>query len=142
MESDTRTYEGDWDSLPDFRNLRPVKDGDLPGFDLSPSNQPEYFALQYQGYIDVPRDGVYAFFTDSDDGSRLLIDDNLIVDNDGLHSRKEVRGVVALASGLHKICVQYFQKGGGREFVVSFEGPEIEKQVIREAVLFHQKKEN
>ena len=131
--------EGDWDSLPDFSKLKPVKEGHLPGFDLSPRNQPEYFGIQFEGYVKAEQDGVYAFFTDSDDGSRLFIDDKLVVDNDGLHSSKEVKGIVALASGLHKIRVLYFQKGGGRELVVSLEGPKGDKQVIPEAMLFYQK---
>ena len=129
-------FEGDWDSLPDFSKLKPVKDGHLPGFDLSPRNQPEYFGIEYEGYIRVPQDGVYAFFTDSDDGSRLLIDDRIVVDNDGPHSAKEVTGVIALASGLHKIRVEYYQKSGGRELAVSMEGPNGDKQLVPEAMLF------
>jgi hypothetical protein len=69
----------------------------------------------------------------------LYIDDNLLVDNDGLHGMKAVKGIVALGAGLHKIKVQYFQKGGGRGFNVSLEGPKGEKQIIPGAMLFHQK---
>ena len=130
-------YEGDWNAMPDFSKLKPVKQGVASIFDLSQRNQPEYFGLEFAGFVKVAKDGVYAFSTDSDDGSRLFIDDKLIVDNDGLHSNKEVLGVVALASGLHRIKVQYFQKGGGRDLKVSFEGPGSKKQEIPGAMLFH-----
>lgn len=130
-------YEGDWNVLPDFSKLKPVKDGTLAAFDLSPRNLPEYFGLQYTGYVQVPEEGVYAFFTDSDDGSRLYIGDKMIVDNDGLHGMVEKRGVIALAAGLHPIRVQFFQKSGGRDLKVSFEAPSGEKQVIPGTMLFH-----
>jgi len=132
-------YEGDWNVLPDFTKLKPVKQGTLAAFDLSPRNLPEYFGLEYTGYVQVPEEGVYAFFTDSDDGSRLYIGDKMIVDNDGLHGMVEERGVIALSAGLHPIRVQFFQKSGGRDLKVSFEGPSGEKQVIPGTMLFHQK---
>lgn len=132
-------YEGDWNVLPDFTKMKPVKQGTLANFDLSPRNHPEYFGLEYWGFVRVPDDGVYAFFTDSDDGSRLFIGDKMVVDNDGLHGMAEKKGVVALAAGLHPIRVQYFQKGGGRDLKVSFEGPKGEKQPIPGTMLYRAK---
>ena len=132
-------YEGDWSVLPDFGTLKPAKEGVVSAFDLSPRNQLEYFGLDFKGYVRVSEDGVYQFSTESDDGSRLFIDGKLIADNDGLHGSREVKGVVALASGLHSIRVQYFQKGGGRDLKVFVEGPKGEKQSISGTMLYHQK---
>jgi alpha-L-fucosidase len=132
-------YEGSWDILPDFSKLKPVKEGSLAAFDLSPRNIPEYFGLEYRGYVKLAEDGVYGFFTDSDDGSKLFIDNKLIVDNDGLHGMKEVKGIAALASGFHSIRVQYFQKGGGRDLKVMIQMPNGEKQSIPASMLFMQK---
>jgi alpha-L-fucosidase len=129
-------YEGDWDNLPDFAKLKPVKEGVAPEFDLSPRNVPEYFGLEFRGYVKVPKTGVYRFFTYSDDGSRLYIGDVMVVDNDGRHSAKEVEGIVPLASGFHPIRVQYFQKGGGRDLTVMIQGPTGEKQSIPALMLF------
>jgi alpha-L-fucosidase len=132
-------YEGDWNVLPDFSTLKPVKEGVTSVFDISPGNQPEYFGLDFSGFVKVPADAVYSFSTISDDGSRLFVDGKMIVDNDGLHGNREAKGIVALASGLHKIRVQYFQKGGGRDLKVSIEGPTGDKQEIPAATLFYQK---
>ncbi len=132
-------YEGDWNVLPDFTKLKPVKEGVASVFDISPRNQPEYFGLVFNGFLKVPENGVYSLSIDSDDGSRLFVDGRLIADNDGLHSNKEVKGVVALAAGPHAIRVQYFQKSGGRDLKVSIEGPKGDKQVIPGAMLFYQK---
>jgi alpha-L-fucosidase len=132
-------YEGDWSVLPDFRKLNPVKSGSLANFDLSPRSQPEYFGFEYTGYIRVPEDGVYSLFIGSDDGSRLLLDNKVLIDNDGLHSMNEMKGVAALATGLHSLTVQYFQKGGGRDLKISVEGPKSAKELIPASMLFRVK---
>jgi alpha-L-fucosidase len=132
-------YEGDWDELPDFSKLAPVKQGYLERFDLSPEVKAEYFGIEYAGFIRVPTDGVYAFYTDSDDGSSLYVDGTKVVDNDGLHGMKEVKGVIALASGLHPIRVDFFQKSGGVDLKVSYEGPATKKQAIPAVMLYHVK---
>jgi alpha-L-fucosidase len=132
-------FEGNWDVLPDFTKMKAVKGGTLANFDLSPRNQPEYFGIAYTGYVRVPEDGVYSFFVASDDGSRLFVDNTLLVDNDGLHGMVEKKGVIALSAGLHPLEVQYFQKSGGRDIKVSLEGPRNAKQTIPGSML-HMKK--
>jgi alpha-L-fucosidase len=132
-------FEGDWNILPDFANLKAVKSGTVGDFDLSPRLQPEYFGLEYSCYIRMPEDGVYSFFLASDDGSRLFVNNKLLVDNDGLHAMLEKKGVVALSAGLHAMTVQYFQKGGGRDIKVSIGGPTGSKQSIPGSMLFMKK---
>lgn len=131
-------YQGEWDQLPDFTALAPVKKGKAGHFDLSPRSREDYFGFEYTGYIRIPRDGVYLFYTDSDDGSRLYIGEKLVVDNDGLHGLTEKQGVIALVKGLHPIRVTYFEKTGGNELKVSYKGPCIKKQQIPGSVLFSQ----
>src|ERR1019366_6247241 len=69
----------------------------------------EWFAIDYTGrfWIDTP--GTFRFRLTSDDGARLFIDDQLIVDNDGLHPPVDVDGSVDLTGGIHRIRVSYFQ---------------------------------
>jgi alpha-L-fucosidase len=128
-------YEGEWDKLPDFGQLSPVKTGTVARFDFSPRNRVEYFGFRYGGYVTVPRDGVYTFYTLSDDGSRLYIADRLVVDNDGLHGPAERSGVIALAAGAHPITVTFFEKTGGDLLEVSYAGPGIDKQAVPAAAL-------
>ena len=129
-------YEGDWDSLPDFSKLSPVKSGELANFDFSPRNEEEHFGFQYTGFIKIPADDVYDFYTDSDDGSQLFIDDQLIVDNDGLHSMHEEQGVIALAKGFHPIRVTFFEKTGGDGLKVYWKAIGMEKDTVPDGVLF------
>jgi hypothetical protein len=129
-------YEGDWDRLPDFKNLRTVKTGVLPNLNLSPRQESERYGFEYTGFIRAPETGVYSFFTNSDDGSRLYIGDSLVVDNDGLHGLQERRGLIALAAGLHPIRVTFFEKTGGDDLMVSYQSAKIEKQRIPDDILF------
>ena len=69
--------------------------------------------LVFEGYVKVPEDGIYSFYTYSDDGSTLAIDGRTTVDNDGLHPRRERSGQVALRRGLHTFSLRYFDSNGG-----------------------------
>ncbi len=69
--------------------------------------------LVFNGYIEVPADGIYTFSLHSDDGSLLRIDGETVIDNDGPHSRIERSGQVALRKGLHRLEARYFDHNGG-----------------------------
>ena len=129
-------FEGNWDVLPDFNNLTPTSTGEVKNFDISSAKAKEYFAFEFNGFIDIPKDGVYRFFASSDDGSCLFIDGKLVVNNDELHSLTEKNGYTALSKGIHSIKVTFFQKEGGKELHILYEGPGIEKQVIPDSILF------
>ena len=72
-----RAYEGEWDFLPDFSQCRPVREGFTEYFDFGVRSRTNDVGIEFTGYLDVPRDGLYTFWTSSDDGSRLFIDQQL-----------------------------------------------------------------
>lgn len=133
---DYRYYEGKWTRLPDFEQLEPIKSGTTAGFDLAPRNRDAQFGFVFSGFVKVPQDGVYTFYTASDDGSRLYIGDVEVVNNDGLHGKRTKRGAIALGAGLHAIRVTHFERGGDDTLEVRYEGPGIEKTVIPADSLF------
>ena len=123
--------------LPDFNHLTPVKKGTCNEFGLAEiSNRGTQFALKMEGYIKIDTAGEYKFYTESDDGSKLFIDDKLVVNNDGNHGTKEKDGSVKLSSGFHKITVTYFNGGGGRAINVYYKIPGTTKRVIPVDVLY------
>lgn len=79
------------------------------------------------GYFNAPEDGIYTFNLMSDDGSTLKIDGEMVVDNDGPHSPREVVGQKALSKGLHPIEVRYFDSNGGtlKLTVMTADGKEL-----------------
>jgi len=68
-----RCYHGDWEFLPDFRKHRPTKTGVASNFDPRVRTQIETVGLEFNGFIKVPRNGMYTFHVSADDGSRLFI---------------------------------------------------------------------
>ncbi len=88
------------------------------------------FSIRYNGYIQIDTRGSYTFYTNSDDGSKLFIDGNEVVNNDGGHGTRERSGNITLTSGLHDITVLYFENGGGESLTVQYQGPGISKQNI------------
>ena len=95
------------------------------------------FAFEFNGYIRIDKDAIYTFFTDSDDGSMLYIDDEETVNNDGNHGNLEKNGKAALKKGFHKIKVLYFDSGGGNSLKVSIQPEGGKKEVIPAALFFH-----
>ncbi|MBL7221610.1 MAG: trypsin-like peptidase domain-containing protein [Phycisphaerae bacterium] len=131
-------YAGSWDKLPDFDKIKPVAAGISNKFSHAVlANMKDNFALKFTGLVKVPADGLYVFYTSSDDGSRLYIGEKLVVDNDGLHGVMEMGGLIRLSKGLYPITVTFFEKTGGEELKVFFEGPGLPKREIPPAALFH-----
>lgn len=131
-------YEGNWDLLPDFLQLTPIESKTATKINLKVSSKDNHFALKFEGFIKVPETGIYVFYIDSDDGSRFFIDDEQLIDNDGIHGAREKAGYVALERGFHSIKLVFFQRTGGVHLSASYKGPGTEKQEIPITVLFHQ----
>lgn len=132
---DYELFEGAWDKLPDFNALKPKKTGQLPKFTVGPGEGGENFGLRLRGYIDVPRDGVYTFYAHSDDGSRIIVGRDVVVDNDGIHGGVEKAGTIELKKGKHAFTVEYFEAQGGEELRISIEGPKVPKQEIPSGII-------
>ena len=117
-------------ALPDFTKLTPVASGTVGTPALTPRQRDDNFAFRYTGYVTVPTDGTYTFYTTSDDGSRLFIGDQLVVDNDGLHGPQERSGTIGLRAGTHALTVTFFERDGGQALGVSYAGPGLSKQTL------------
>ncbi|MFN8492723.1 MAG: DUF6605 domain-containing protein [Caldilineaceae bacterium] len=128
-------YEGFWNFLPNFSFLRPLNTGVVNNFNLTPAHRADNFAFRYTACINVPSLGTYTFFTKSDDGSKLYIDNLQIVNNDGLHSALERAGSVRMGAGHHNIVVTFFEATGAEVLEVRYQGPGIAKQLIPDSVL-------
>jgi type 1 glutamine amidotransferase len=119
-------YEGEWNKLPDFTRLKPVKTGTLPYFDIKPRARQDKFGFRYTGFLKVPADATYTFTSASDDGSALYIGNRKVVDNDGLHAQVPKSGKLALKAGVHPITVVFFEGAGGEGLSVGG-GPAAEE---------------
>ena len=115
-------YEGNWNLLPDFDALAPLETGSVDDFDLSVRNRDSQYAIRFTGTVTAAADADYTFYTSSDDGSQLLVNGNVVVDNDGLHGVVQQSGTINLEAGTHTLVVTFFQQGGGQALSVSWSG--------------------
>ncbi len=130
-------FEGQWSKLPDFDSLQASAKGVSPKVDHRVVKRDENLGLRFRAYLDIPKDGIYTFYTSSDDGSRLLLGRRVVVDNDGVHGGVEAGGSVPLKKGKVRLTVEYFEASGGEELDVKWEGPGFGKRSLEPKSLSH-----
>jgi hypothetical protein len=95
------------------------------------------FYVRWNGQICIPSDGKYAFFLESDDGSRLFIDGKQIIDNGGKHGMEEVSGAVDLKAGDHAVKIEFFEADIDAGCKFSWQPPGAAKAIVPADVLVH-----
>src|SRR5690606_24032332 len=112
---DDPTLQATWES--------PEHTGTVTNISLTPRVQEDYFNFEFEGYIYIASAGNYTFYLNSDDGSRLYLDNNLIIDFDGAHGTCQGGAgsttcpngwgtpsqSISLSAGPHLIRLQYFE---------------------------------
>ncbi len=116
---------------------------DLPldpphGFAI-PKDKHDHFGLYFRGYLSVPYEGLWRFRLASDDGSRLIVDGHVVIDNDGPHSFKSVEGVAPLTIGVHEVELLYFENEGQEALELEWQGPNLPWARIGEGSFVHSK---
>lgn len=130
-------YEARVSSVENLKDQVTVQEGIATTIGLQGLEKDELFGLRFTGYLHIPADGVYTFALTSDDGSRLAIGNDIVIDHDGYHSERTETGMMALAAGYHPITVLYFQAGGGKALNLAIAQDDAALQSIPAAWLFH-----
>ena len=111
--------------------------GNTSSFDLQQFGREVNYGIRFDGYLRVQSDGFYQFAVDSDDGSVLQIDDEVVVDNDGNHGSRVVTGHIPLRQGFHKMQFRYFQSEGGASLHISWAASGGELKPLDGSALYH-----
>jgi hypothetical protein len=127
--------------LPDFESFRPFGGVCLNQLDVSVRNgfpgfpgirgRYEWFGVDFQGVVVVTQPGQLRFRLTSDDGSKLLIDDHEVLDNDGYHDVRTVERTVTLTAGEHRLRVPFWQGPGPLALVLEVAQPGGPYEVFR-----------
>jgi chitodextrinase len=113
-----------------------IKTGYIAQFRLDPRTANDGFAFIYEGYINIPTTGSYTFFSSSDDGSQIFVNNVLVVNHDGTHGCTEkASSAISLSAGTYPIKVLQFEDGGGECLTVRWQGPGISKAEIPASAL-------
>jgi len=105
-------FDGEWESLPNFDKL---KSSETLVFDQIEyeSDDSDSMGVVANGYVLLREAEELEFILISDDGSKLWLDDELLIDNDGIMTEALGKvGKAQLAAGMHKVRVDYFAQSG------------------------------
>ena len=95
-----------------------------------PAAYANYFQSRHSGFIRIPEDGAYTFYLNSDDGSRLFLDGEKIIDNDGNHIARERSATRTLLAGDHPFVLDYYENSALSELSLSWTGPSFTKELV------------
>lgn len=108
-----------------------------PDFDSDAFKGKGPFAVQFDAYIKIPKDGAYTFSIPGAGQKTLRIAGARVIGNEGLSPES---GSVQLKAGTYPIQVLFVETGDTAAPVVSIEGPELAKQKIPTSMLFRSTK--
>ena len=122
-------YLGDWKQLPDFSKLKPHREGKVEDnlIQVKLDDYKNEFGVVFTGKLEAPKKGSYRFFLASDDGSRLLIDGQEVINHDGIHPASDIKEKgLTLDKGEHEFRLEYFQGGGQIELYTAWKGSDFQ----------------
>ena len=129
----------DWPEryLPDFStlgepDLQGVKTNiDLEGID----DQLNHFCAQFDATLKVRTEEEYTFVLTTDDGSRLYVDGEKLIDSDGARGPIEEKATKVLQKGKHSIRIEWFDFDKGQSIVFRYSTPTIHQREFNDKVL-------
>ena len=95
------------------------------------------FSARWIGQIEAPVTGTYTLYTVSDDGVRLWVNNQQVINNWTDHAPVENSGTIALTAGQrYDIRMEFYESGGGATARLLWSGPSIPKAVVPTARLY------
>jgi hypothetical protein len=108
--------------------------GDPGGPD--PAVGDDAFSARWTGEVEAAFTETYTFYTRSDDGVRLWVDGQLLVDNWTDHSATENSGKIDLVAGnTYSLQMEYYENTGGAIAELRWSSPSTPKQLVPQAAL-------
>ena len=110
-------YQGNPGPSPEFGELVLTREDDVIDFwwgdnPPDPSMESEYFQVRWTGDVYANEEGTYNFRTWSDDGVRLMVDGDTLIDA-WYEGAGDVNADVNLNQGLHEVVLEYYENEGG-----------------------------
>lgn len=95
------------------------------------------FSVRWGGWVHAPSSGSYIFHTESDDGVRLWVDNQLLINNWTDHGVTPNSGSITLVAGKkYDIKLEYYENGGAALIKLYWTPPGQAKQIIPQQRLY------
>lgn len=88
------------------------------------------FSALWTGQLLTPKSDTYTIYSRSDDGVRVYIDNNLIINNWRDHAATENSRKIYLSEGKHQLQVEYYENSGKAVMQLRWSSPSMSKQII------------
>src|SRR3954467_4705838 len=97
----------------------------------------DHFSARWTGQVEALFSQTYTFFTTSDDGVRLWVNGQRIIDNWTDHGPTENSGTIALTAGQrYDVRLEFYENGGGATITLSWSSASRPKQIVPQAQLY------
>ena len=119
------------------RRVDPVVSFDWGGSSPDPAIGVDSFSVRWTGQVQPRFSEAYTFYTVSDDGIRLWVNNQLIIDRYFDQGATEWSGVISLQAGmLYDIRIEYYENGGGAAAQLLWSSPTVSKEIIPSTQLY------
>jgi len=130
-----------------YKNANAIMAGIMPNFDNINGGDfvglEDWFSMQAKGYIHIQEEGEYRMRIWSDDGSRVKLHGETILDHDGFHGTSMKEASVYLAKGFHPFVIDFMQGSGGKFLSWNYKRPNSDKwEVIPKSMISHNKNDH
>ena len=124
---DNKTLSGS----PILTGIDPTVDFDWQRNGPTPSLPKDNFSVRWTGQIEPAHSESYTFFTQADDGTRLWVDGQLLIDDWTNHAVREKQGKITLEAGQkYDIKLEYFENGGQAVCKLLWSSASQPKQIV------------
>jgi glucose/arabinose dehydrogenase len=97
------------------------------------------FSVRWTGQVMARYSETYTFYTNSDDGVRLWVNGQKLVDNWSDHGPTENSGSIPLTAGQkYSIVLEYYDQSGGAQIQLSWSSGSQAKQIVPQSWLYPQ----
>ncbi|MBD2615763.1 MAG: PA14 domain-containing protein [Nostoc sp. ZfuVER08] len=136
--------KGEYFDNADFTNLKVTRTDSTVNFlwgsgSPDPLIAPDTFSVRWSGQVEAKYSETYNFYTRSDDGVRLWVNNQLLIDNFVNQSATELVGSVALVAGQkYDIKLEYFDNTYSAVSQLSWSSTSQTKEIIPQSQLYSQ----
>ena len=120
-----------------LQRIDPTVNFNWGGGSPDPSIGNDTYSARWEGFIEVPSSGVYTFYTYTDDGVRLWVDGELIINNWTDHGPTEDQAEIGMGIGnLVPIRLEWYENGGGAVMELRWSSGQVAQQVVPQQYLY------
>jgi hypothetical protein len=120
----------------DFTNLKVTRTDPTVNFNWGTGSPdaaigPDSFSVRWTGKVKADVSETYTFYTTSNDGVRLWINNQLLVDNWKTHPTTENSGKITLQAGQwYSVRLEYVERKESAVIALAYSSPSTPKQII------------